>query len=93
MTEITTKAGHKVLKVNLNEMFTFCFIPPICDSCADPLLGENYYAGVLNSMLCDSCYKKWTDRAVFYEEDAPYENKCIDRVKEKINLNSKEKVL
>ena len=48
----------------------------ICDDCNKLLNSELYvfYVCVLNRVLCKECFQEWYESAVYYPEDARYEN-------------------
>lgn len=48
----------------------------ICDDCNELINDELYvfYVCVLNRVLCKECFQEWYESAVYYPEDARYEN-------------------
>lgn len=48
----------------------------ICDDCNELINDELYvfYVCVLNGVLCKKCFQEWYESAVYYPEDARYEN-------------------
>jgi hypothetical protein len=55
----------------------------ICDDCNELINNELYvfYVCVLNRVLCKSCFKEWYENAVYYPEDARYENIKYENIK------------
>ena len=73
MKKFLTKKGHIAYKCTRSELL--CLIPTglgICDWCATAPV-ELYLIPVLNSAMCPECFKSWTERATFYEEDKNFE--------------------
>jgi len=77
MKKYTLDSGHTVFEVSMTELLKFGSVPPLCDSCIAPLLGDNHYIPVLHSVYCEECYKDWKSRAVYYKEDRVYEEDKI----------------
>ncbi len=48
----------------------------ICDSCNKSAV-KGYLIPVLNSYFCEECYKRWIERAKYYEEDRLFEMRKI----------------
>jgi len=66
MERLKTSAGHEILKVTFGELLVFGTVPPHCDSCNAPLLEENFYIPVMNSVYCDLCYTRWSSEAEYF---------------------------
>jgi len=47
----------------------------VCDFGNEAILPSEtcYYIAVLNSIYCDTCFKRWHDKAVRYPEDSRFE--------------------
>lgn len=60
--------------------------PCICDDCGKPM-ENSIFVGALNRAYCPTCYEDWENRAVFYDEDKPYEKMATERFVK--NVNSK----
>ena len=60
---------------------TFCG----CDHC-NTAIRKGYYVAVLNSVLCEKCYKSWHHRAKNYPEDRRIEESNFNRMKSILNL-------
>jgi hypothetical protein len=89
MKNITTAAGHKILKISFLELSTFGTMPPHCDSCNAPLLGENHYIPVMHSVYCNECYTRWSSTAKHYPEDNDYEALKLEQVLLRLNSGVK----
>nr|AAL30741.1 hypothetical protein [Oryza sativa] len=56
----------------------------ICDDCNNAMF-TGVFIGALNRIYCDNCYPLWYERATFYEEDVPFENKATNRLINQVN--------
>lgn len=52
-----------------------------CIKCDEPISNEFYYIGVLNDLMCKSCYEKFvTNHTIKDEEDKECQNQNIDGI-------------
>ena len=53
----------------------------VCDSCNEEIKGKQYgyYVAVLGRILCEECFNDFLSHAVYYDEDAIYENRNFAR--------------
>ena len=58
--------------------------PGICDYC-NYEMNAGTFIGALNKIYCDECFQKWENRAVFYDQDRPFETRATDRLLTQIN--------
>ncbi|MFA6195251.1 MAG: hypothetical protein WC656_01250 [Sulfurimonas sp.] len=72
-----TPKGHKFIKVNQTQMMHKLHSHCICDSCWGAMF-DSYLIPVLNSAYCPHCFKAWSDKALYYEEDRA----CEDAISE-----------
>ena len=63
----------------------------ICDNCNTLINDELYvfYVCVLNRVFCNECFQEWYEDAVYYPEDARYENNKYENVKSLIGNSFK----
>ena len=57
----------------------------ICDDCSS-FASKGYLVPVLNHYMCENCYKDFSDRASFYKEDVPIEQRTAKYYEEIIPL-------
>ena len=72
-----TAKGHIFFKVTREQMINDIKGMGLCDNCNKPMQ-NGFLIPVLNSILCDSCFPSWCERATYYKEDEPYEIKKAD---------------
>ena len=79
---VDNNKSFKVICMNNYEAATLGFgIVPgncICMNCNNLIQNEIYYIAVLNDVMCKSCYEKWYEDAIYYGDDAEYENRYFD---------------
>ena len=52
-----------------------------CSKCDEPISNEFYYIGVLNDLMCKSCYEKFvTNHTIKDEKDKECQNQNIDSI-------------
>ena len=87
MEKLKTKCGYVAYKGIRTEIILVTGGFGVCDMCAKPDK-EMYIVPVLNSAMCCKCYEDWNNRAIYYEEDIPFERqfeKVFDkRINEKL---------
>lgn len=85
MAEIIKGIKFKVIKLNLLELQAVegGYAIGICDFCDKPSF-DGYYIAVLNRYYCPKCYKEWLDRAEYYPEDKPIEDKNFNYWKQQL---------
>lgn len=79
---INTEKGFKVIVISYEEAKYLGFGTPegcICANCNDIIQDEIYYIPALNDTMDKDCYDEWYRDATYYPEDAPYEQRNIDR--------------
>ncbi len=79
MESITTSKGFKILKLSkfLDAIQLFEGGLGICDSCNEDSFG-GYYIAVLNRFYCKKCFERWHEEAVYYPEDARFEQQHFE---------------
>ena len=82
--------GFKLIATNHLEMASIGSYG-ICDSCNDNPK-EGVYVAVLNYWMCNECFNKWHERAVYYPQDAKYENRNFKVYGELFKIRSSEPV-
>lgn len=63
-----TKQGYSYVRCNNKECYSWggaC----ICDNCSKVMHNNIYLIYVLNSAICENCFKEWIEDARKYEED------------------------
>jgi len=84
MNELKTKAGHTILKLNNKELKVFGREVSVCDNCCSILIKDGYYIPVLNRAYCFECYERWSKKAIYYSEDAHFENEKLSQILENL---------
>lgn len=51
-----------------------------CNKCEEPIKTEFYYIGVLNDLMCKSCYEKFISTHNINSEDKKYQDQNIDSI-------------
>ncbi|MBR5592855.1 MAG: demethylase [Bacteroidaceae bacterium] len=85
---VENKKGFMVIECTAVETMKFGGIG-ICDYCNEADT-TGYYIAVLNCWYCRKCYTEWMERAIFYEEDAPFEKRNFEYYKELLGLKDNE---
>lgn len=76
--------GYIVLKMSLSECISiFNGGAGICDNCGRAAM-DGYYVPVLNHYLCPKCYRDFTQRTPYYQEDAYFESYSLEYVTNRI---------
>lgn len=87
---VDNNKGFKVICMNNNEAVNLGFgIFPgscICMRCNSLVFDEIYYIAVLNDVMCKSCYEKWYESAIRYNDDAECENRYFNYYSELLGL-------
>jgi hypothetical protein len=89
---VENKKGFKVINMDNTEAKSLGFGiyntgVCICMHCnCDIPHKDILYVSVLNDTLCRDCYEKWVKHAKFYKEDAPYELRNFENVKNKLGI-------
>lgn len=73
MKKLLSKCGYIVYKCTLTELVEVTGGYGLCDMCNTPNK-EMFLIPVLNSAMCLQCYEDWNKRAIFYEDDIPFQN-------------------
>ena len=81
---INSDKDFKVIEVYLSDCIKWGGLG-ICDHC-NTAIRKGYYVAVLNSVLCEKCYKSWHHRAKNYPEDRRIEESNFNRMKSILNL-------
>ena len=82
---INNEKGFKVIKVDMVECARWGGLG-ICDDCNECIGLCGYYVAVLNSVLCEECYKAWYERSKRYREDKRIESRNFEYMKKHLNL-------
>lgn len=85
MAEIVEAKEFKVIKLSLIELQEVegGYSVGICDSCGKASF-EGYYIAVLNCYYCPECFENWLQRAKYYPEDKPIEDKNFNYWKKQL---------
>lgn len=84
MRKIQSKCGYTVYEVSAAEV-TLLGGFGICDECNE-FAPKGYLIPVLNHYQCPKCYADWNERAVYYEEDIPHEQRVSEYYEKMIPL-------
>lgn len=76
MRKIKSKCGYIVYEATAFETMRLGGIG-VCDECNTASL-NGYLVPVLNHYMCPSCYEEWNERAVYYPEDIPHEERVAE---------------
>lgn len=76
MRKLKSKCGYTVYHATAFEVMRLGGIG-VCDECNTASI-DGYLVPVLNHYMCPSCYKEWNERAVFYPEDVPHEERVAE---------------
>lgn len=87
LNDYRNKKGHIVIPLSREMVIEAFGGYGICDWCSEtdeqgfliPVLGHKWY--------CRKCKKDWEGRAIFYQEDASYENRVAMEMLKQIVLN------
>ena len=71
--------GFKLIEMSATEVIDFGGMG-ICDSCGNAAR-KGVYVAVLNSWMCDICFKEWHARAVNYASDREVEKANFEAYK------------
>lgn len=82
---INNEKGFKVIKVSMVECAHWGGWG-ICDWCNKCVGSHGYYVAVLNTVMCEKCYKEWYDHATYYPEDKRIEDGHFAYMKNILNL-------
>lgn len=81
--KVENDKGFLVLKVDTDD-FRNIGSPGRCDSCYEKQ-SAGFYVAVLNSILCEDCYKDWLKVAIRYGSDKAVETKRYNLYKKAFN--------
>lgn len=87
MKRLLSKCGYIVYKCTLAELVELTGGYGVCDMCNTPNK-EMYLVPVLNSAMCPQCYDDWNNRAIYYEDDIPFQNAWNDRYVRMAKVNN-----
>jgi len=73
---LKNEKGFKILTICLTDIINIGS-PGICDWCSGDVNTGKYIA-VLNHIYCDKCYDEWYNRAKYFPQDKPVEDKNYD---------------
>lgn len=73
MRKIKSKCGYTVYEATAVETMRLGGIG-VCDECNKGSI-RGYLIPVLNRYMCPLCYEEWNNRAVYYAEDIPHEER------------------
>lgn len=76
MRKITSKCGYTVYEATAFETMNLGGVG-VCDECNTASM-RGFLIPVLNHYMCPHCYKEWDERAVYYEEDIPHEQRVAE---------------
>jgi len=85
---IENPKGFKVIEISRSELvgrLAEYGSVGICDSCGSTDI-NGFYIAVLNQWFCPKCYEEWMKRAVYYHEDADFENSRFELYKDIFEL-------
>lgn len=85
MKKTVSKCGYTVYIASAHETFLLGGYG-ICDHCNE-FTPNGYLIPVLNSYICSDCYKSWDERAIYYPEDIPAQDRTSQYYENKIPLS------
>lgn len=87
---VENNKGFKVIVINNIEASQLEFGSPIqvclCTFCNNIIKDEIYYIPMLNDCMCKDCYNEWLKNAVYYKEDAEFEERYFNYYAKQLGL-------